>query len=167
MIKTYKATTKLVTAIEYAPASRRTIEEYVRRDIHILGDAKGSLRAKIAAAEVDKEIMKGILSHGEDVLCKKCTSAHCCTQLILISQNEMEWIKEEFGTSTVNSERLAWQLANVPPDIESQLAYSKLDVEKRTCIFLDECKRCSIYSQRPLICRTHYVFGSGNNRDHK
>ncbi len=81
--------------------------------------------------EVDRRAAELVELHGTNIVCRAgCNS--CCVNLTVLA---------------VEFEAIRQQLAATGEPI--------IFDENSTCGFLDEKGNCRIYSQRPLICRTH------------
>jgi len=98
---------------------------------------------------LDNPVAKAHLS------CKKGCSACCHTQVSVTSfeaQQMAKLIKNK--KIPINSEKL---LIQAQAQNDSQ-AWYRLSYANRGCVFLDQNNQCSIYEDRPAVCRTNYVF---------
>lgn len=86
--------------------------------------------------------------------CKKGCSACCHTQVSVTSDEALYYAgKILSGEIKVDLKRLAIQ-AKVKNNSED---YFKIPYELRKCIFLNNKNACSIYEDRPTVCRTNLV----------
>jgi Fe-S-cluster containining protein len=97
-------------------------------------------------------------------------AAGCCSLIVLTEVTEAEYIVARNRAAVV---RAYPKLVEQARRIDSELGFEVLEmfgdreVERRAahayhamrmpCAFLDEQRRCTIYRDRPLACRTHFV----------
>lgn len=119
--------------------------------------SSGSRRARLVHKEVDKRV--GLLFKDSAVMrnvsCRQGCSACCHTQ-VSISDDEGELLHKLIDDGhKIDLEKLKKQsLAS-----KSSTTWYRLSYEERACIFLDENKSCTIYNNRPSVCRTNHVVG--------
>ena len=121
------------------------------------------VRAKLIHAVVD-EFNNESFSHPlvqELSPCKLgCTA--CCHTQVSVTDDEAQLLVQliEDGVE-VNRERLSKQAA-VGNDSS---AFFKLKYQDRKCIFLGVSGACSVYEDRPSVCRTNVVLGDASQCD--
>lgn len=111
------------------------------------------LRAKVVHKEIDyfvDEVLANPTAQA-NVKCKKGCSACCHTQ-VSITDDEAEvlatLVKEGHA---IDRERL-----NLQALVSEQASmFYKLDYEDRKCVFLNSKGECSIYENRPSVCRSN------------
>lgn len=74
--------------------------------------------------------------------------AFCCHNEVSVTEDEIELIVKNHHHK-IDLEHLRKQKEN----------YSELPFNDRKCVFLDENNSCSIYADRPSVCRTNAVIG--------
>lgn len=86
----------------------------------------------------------------------------CCHTPVSVSNEEAQLlahrVKSGVEISLKNLERQAI-LGN------SSAAYYSLSFENRKCVFLSEKGACSVYEDRPAVCRTNFVVGNPKQCD--
>lgn len=93
--------------------------------------------------------------------CKSGCSACCHTQVsVTADEAELLAIRVNEGVE-INRDRLAIQMAAQ----NSTPAWTALTYEERKCVFLDKDQRCSVYEDRPSVCRTNAVIGEASQCD--
>ena len=116
------------------------------------------VRAKLIHGVVD-EFNKEIFSHPlvkELSPCKQGCSACCHTQVSVTSDEADLLVQRIEAGVEINLDRLRLQMATKDDSRE----FFKLSYEDRKCIFLDGSGSCSVYEDRPSVCRTNAVLGS-------
>jgi Fe-S-cluster containining protein len=90
--------------------------------------------------------------------CEAGCSACCFTQ-VSVTADEAQLLLEHLPETP-------------PPRFEQQsqcgndfLAFSRLPYSSRQCVFLDHESRCSVYQDRPSVCRTNAVLGEASQCD--
>lgn len=93
------------------------------------------------------------LSNPELIQCKKGCAACCHTQ-VSVTQDEAEHLAKKVlsGQVRIDRERLAFQ-AQFSDDYDQ---WMRVPYETRGCIFLDAQDGCTVYEDRPSVCRTNY-----------
>jgi len=81
----------------------------------------------------------------KDTSCQKGCS-FCCHDSIIVSKMEAEYLKRKLTGVSFDSLLLKRQ---------NKTEFSNLKWKHKRCVLLDKNNRCSIYENRPLICRTH------------
>jgi Fe-S-cluster containining protein len=120
-------------------------------------------RSKFIHAAVD-EFNQEVFNHPlvkEFSPCKSgCTA--CCHTQVSVTQDEAELLAARITNGVkINSERLHMQ-SQVQNDQE---AFYNLNFADRKCIFLNDEGLCSVYEDRPSVCRTNSVLGSPSQCD--
>ncbi len=95
--------------------------------------------------------------------CKKGCSACCHTQ-VSVTQDEAHLLAQKVSEGVeIDLQRLLSQASakNTATD------YYAMSFEQRKCVFLDEEGACSVYADRPSVCRTNVVLGSADQCDTK
>lgn len=93
--------------------------------------------------------------------CKRGCSACCHTQ-VSVTDDEAELLVKRIKSGvSVDMDRLKLQM-QAKDDSE---AYYKISFQDRRCIFLDENGGCTVYEDRPSVCRTNAVIGESNQCD--
>ena len=138
--------------------------------------------ARTICTKICDVTIQNIISNGDQIPCCKGCSALCCRYLVPLSVPEALRLKEEITEAPTHKRELIWKeclsasryiLYKKPPnkfkhqsvaassDKSADLNpisnwYRSLNLD---CPFLHE-NICTIYEQRPLACREHYVTGS-------
>ena len=112
-------------------------------------------RARLAHKEVNNKISE-LFENSEvkaKVSCREGCSACCHTQVSITDDEAQLLYKLIQNGHQIDLDKLKRQ------SVASREASSwyKLSYQDRGCIFLDEKKSCSIYDNRPLVCRTNHV----------
>lgn len=143
-----------------------------RNDLHMLKITNEVMKRlkKISspikrARYVHKEVNKKLSALFQDpvvqkhISCRKGCSACCHTQ-VSISDDEASLLAKIVQNGLkIDMEKLKDQ-SRVS---KSASQWYSLSFEKRGCVFLDENKECSIYNDRPSVCRTNHVIGDPQN----
>lgn len=88
--------------------------------------------------------------------CQSGCSACCHTQ-VSVTNDEAELLASRVqGGNEINLGRLYVQMAVK----NSSAAWNALSFEERKCVFLDSEDKCTVYQDRPSVCRTNAVLGS-------
>lgn len=85
----------------------------------------------------------------------------CCYHPIEITSSEKDNIKQLIQFA--DKKRLSYQVDQIFNDD----IYENWDYKQQACVFLDEQGSCTIYQQRPLICRLTYVTSASENCDYR
>lgn len=93
--------------------------------------------------------------------CKRgCTA--CCHTQVSVTDDEAELLVKRIKSGVkVDQDRLKLQMAAG----DDGDAYYKISYGDRKCIFLDDEGGCSVYEDRPSVCRTNSVLGSADQCD--
>lgn len=145
-------------------------QERRRQRVH-LQQYLGELIAKVDAAHVKADARPEAAQY--HVQCTAgCAHAEagCCSLIVLTETTEAEYIVARNRAAVV---RALPKLLDQAQRIERELAFTvkelfgSRDVERQAaaayhamrmpCAFLDAERRCTIYRDRPLACRTHFV----------
>jgi Fe-S-cluster containining protein len=95
-----------------------------------------------------------------------CTSgcSACCHTQVSVTKDEAELLASRIqGGTPVDLNKLYVQMAVK----NSSSAWNSLSYEERKCVFLDSESRCTVYEDRPSVCRTNAVLGSASQCDTK
>lgn len=93
--------------------------------------------------------------------CKSGCAACCHTQVsVTTDEAELLALRVREGAK-VELDRLLLQSAVK----NSYAAWGALTYEERKCVFLDDENRCSVYEDRPSVCRTNAVIGEASQCD--
>jgi uncharacterized protein len=118
------------------------------------------VRARLVHEMVD-EFNKDVFSHPlvkELSPCKQGCSACCHTQVSVTADEADLLVQRIEAGMAINQNRLRAQMATKDDARE----FFKLSYEDRKCIFLDNTGSCSVYDDRPSVCRTNAVLGSAD-----
>jgi uncharacterized protein len=118
-------------------------------------------RARLVFKEVDlhlKELFKDE-TIPKLVTCKAGCQACCHTQ-VSVTKDEADLLAQRIVEGTdVDLERLSLQSKTK----NSSEEWYKLDFDQRGCLFLDEEGCCTVYEDRPAVCRSTYVVSNAAN----
>lgn len=93
-----------------------------------------------------------------------CTSgcAACCHTQVSVTKDEADLLASLIlnGVS-IDRDKLHVQMAIK----NSSAAWYALTYEERKCVFLDSENKCSVYEDRPSVCRTNAVLGEASQCD--
>jgi uncharacterized protein len=118
-------------------------------------------RARLVFRELDfelKELFKDKTIQ-KLVSCKSGCEACCHTQ-VSVTQYESDLLaRKVIAGTTIDLDKLAIQskAKNLAED------WYKLDYATRGCLFLDKEGRCTVYDDRPGVCRTNFVISNPDN----
>ena len=93
-----------------------------------------------------------------------CTSgcSACCHTQVSVTQDEAALLASRIEAGVqISHDRLMIQMATK----NSASAWYALSYEERKCVFLDSENRCSVYEDRPSVCRTNAVLGEASQCD--
>lgn len=114
-----------------------------------------AIRAKIAQQEVQNYVDEA-MAHPlvkKFVSCKKGCAACCHTQ-VSITEDEAKLL----ATLVSKGHSIDWHRLHIQAGTKNGAKdFFKLDYNLRRCVFLDGNNACSIYEQRPMVCRTNNV----------
>lgn len=94
--------------------------------------------------------------------CKKgCTA--CCHTQVSVTEDEASLLANKIhsGEVVIDLDRLKVQM-KVQNDSS---AFFSLPYEQKKCVFLDAEGGCTVYADRPSVCRTNAVLGSADQCD--
>jgi Fe-S-cluster containining protein len=137
--------------------------------------------ARIVCTKITDVVLQSVISNGGRIACRKGCLA-CCRHLIPLSVPEAFRLDEEISAATEHRRKSVWrtcldaarQILDRKPPIplmpqkEEASPASSVDLNliskwyrdfELDCPFLHNGV-CTIYEQRPLACREHYVTGS-------
>lgn len=89
------------------------------------------------------------------ISCRKGCSACCHTQVSVSDDEAALLVKLVENGLKIDLEKLKVQALSS----KSSSTWYSLPFGQRSCVFLDENKECSVYNDRPSVCRTNHVVG--------
>jgi uncharacterized protein len=93
-----------------------------------------------------------------------CTSgcSACCHTQVSVTKDEADLLASRIQNGVkINLDKLHVQMAIK----NSTAAWNALTYEERKCVFLDTENKCSVYEDRPSVCRTNAVLGEASQCD--
>lgn len=120
-------------------------------------------RARYVHRMVD-ELNEYIFNDPQIKTLSPCTSgcAACCHTQVSVTSDEAELLASRIEDGVrINHDRLLIQTATK----NSSSAWYALSFEERKCVFLDTENKCSVYEDRPSVCRTNAVLGEASQCD--
>lgn len=102
---------------------------------------------------LDRDVVQAIAAQGDVPCARGC--AGCCQNLILATVAEGLLIAERLRGDAVSGTALRRRLA---PEI-ARLADPGFARRGVRCVFLDRADSCSIYRDRPIVCRAYAITG--------
>ncbi len=122
-------------------------------------------RAKFVHEMIDHEMVE--LFKNESVMkltaCKKGCSACCHTQ-VSVTSDEADLL----AARVMDGAALNWANLHKQKSSGDQfLEFMKIPFSDRRCVFLKEDQTCSVYEDRPSVCRTNAVVGTSEQCDTK
>jgi Fe-S-cluster containining protein len=115
-------------------------------------------RARFFHNKVD-EYAKDVFAHPivkELSACKRGCSGCCHTEVsVTDDESELLALRVQNGIK-INHDRLNLQNKTA----KDSKKFLSLSYEERACVFLDKSGMCSVYSDRPAVCRTNAVIGT-------
>jgi Fe-S-cluster containining protein len=118
-------------------------------------------RAHFVHQKIDNEIKEQFKNPSVQTLvqCKKGCSA-CCHSQVAITEGEAKILAQRINEGAeFNYERLNLQAKAG----NSTSAFFQMSFEDRACAFLTDRGLCSVYEDRPSVCRTNYVLSDPKN----
>ncbi len=128
-------------------------------------------RAKFFHREVDSALKSVIENNfvADKITCKKgCT--HCCYTQVSVTQDEAEMLAEKIIKKSADVDNEVKSIGSILSDgfditklylqaqsLNSAEKWYRLEFDKRRCVFLNAENFCSVYEDRPAVCRTNYV----------
>lgn len=120
-------------------------------------------RARFVHNMVD-EYNKEIFSHPllkEFVPCKSgCTG--CCHTQVSVTEDEAELLAHNMNNGVEIDYALLQRQAEAGNDSK---AFFDIPYKERKCVFLNQNGACTVYKDRPSVCRTNAVVGSASQCD--
>ena len=120
-------------------------------------------RARYVHRMVD-ELNEYIFNDPQIKTLSPCTSgcSACCHTQVSVNADEAELLASRVENGVeINRDRLMVQVATK----NSSAAWYALSFEERKCVFLDTENKCSVYEDRPSVCRTNAVLGDASQCD--
>ncbi|MBT7608793.1 MAG: YkgJ family cysteine cluster protein [Bacteriovoracaceae bacterium] len=118
-------------------------------------------RARLVFKEVDLHLKNQFKDESVNklVTCKAGCEACCHTQ-VSVTKDEADLLSQKIVEGLeIDLEKLSVQ-SKVKNSSEE---WYKLSYEERGCLFLDGDGYCTVYEDRPAVCRTNYVVSSAIN----
>lgn len=103
--------------------------------------------------------MVGSLSTQELIQCGKGCSACCHTQ-VSVTQDEVELLVGKISRERIKIDRVKLALQAKFSDNHEQ--WMRMPYEMRSCVFLDSKGICTVYEDRPSVCRTNYALSEAS-----
>lgn len=134
-------------------ATYRKLLKYISKKLDKVTDP--IKRSEYVHKKINEEITNLFKDKSVEKLtqCKKGCSACCHSQVAVTEDEAIQLVKIIENGQVVNWTRL-WVQAKVGNDMKN---FMKLSYDLKACIFLDQQGECSIYEDRPSVCRTNYV----------
>lgn len=132
-----------------------TIVSFVVKSLNKI--SKPFKRARFIHQLVD-EYNEEVFSHELVKKLSPCTlgCTACCHSQVSCTEDEAELLAKRVAEGTaINYERLKLQAAAQ----ENSVAFFSISYQDRKCVFLSEEGRCTVYEDRPSVCRTNAVLG--------
>jgi Fe-S-cluster containining protein len=86
----------------------------------------------------------------------------CCHTQVSVTKEEAELLAQKVNQGyPIDQNRLSVQMATK----NSSSAWYALTYEERKCVFLNDKNLCSVYEDRPSVCRTNAVLGEPSQCD--
>lgn len=130
------------------------LKEFYLALLKHMGELSSSDRVFFARQKIDEFNSK--ITEDEFSCHKGC--AHCCHHLISLASSEA---KDFPKLNETQKETTDFQMQY----LEFETEWRVVPNEFRRCVFLDENNACSIYQQRPLVCRSTFVTSKNENCD--
>jgi Fe-S-cluster containining protein len=141
---------KALTQGEFGEMIAKVRILFVRYTERLLGFPPGVERGAALHRMLDEE-MKAAANI--PISCTKGCSG-CCHYEVEITQDEAALLKRAvLGGLSIDRERLAVQAGRERRSLE----WKKLGDRTNRCVFLGDDEACSVYEDRPSICRKHLV----------
>jgi uncharacterized protein len=139
----------------------RNISSFVVEQLNKVAEA--ITRAQMVHQMVD-EFNQEIFSHPlvqELSPCKAGCSACCHTQ-VSVTEDEAELLAQRVREGVkINSFKLKLQMQAA----NDSGAYFQMKYQDRRCVFLNDEGSCTVYNDRPSVCRTNAVLGAATQCD--
>lgn len=140
-------------------SSYRKLLKYISKKLDKVSDP--IKRSEYVHKKIDKEIE--LLFEDDSVQkltqCKKGCSACCHSQVAVTEDEAIQLARIIENGQDINWTRL-WVQAKAGNDMKS---FMEISYDLRACVFLDQKGECSIYENRPSVCRTNYVVSDPQN----
>lgn len=142
----------------------KEIYDFVSSNLALISDSL--IRAKLIHAIVD-EFNKDTFAHSlvaQLCPCKKGCTDCCHTQASITNEEADLLVSKIHDGLEIDEKRLKIQMEAK----NDSTAFFKIKFEDRKCIFLSQDGSCSVYEDRPSVCRTNAVIGDAsqcNTRD--
>ncbi len=136
----------------------KAIYDFISSNLALISD--NLTRAKVVHAIVD-EFNKETFAHPLVAqLCPcKVSCNDCCHTQVSITNEEADLLVHRIQNGiSIDQKRLRIQMKAG----NDSAAFFKIRFEDRKCIFLSEDGSCSVYDDRPSVCRTNAVLGDAS-----
>ena len=125
---------------------RHEIDAEAQRILHSIRNMIGAGGRKVLMNVLYAYLKDTTDAMKEGSSCKGKGCSFCCHDEILMSGLEAEHMKEVLKEAIPHKGRL---------EVQNLFSYEDLTFEQKKCSLLDDSGTCTIYDNRPLICRTH------------
>lgn len=134
-------------------SSYRKLLKYISKKLDKISDP--IKRSEYVHRKIDEEIATQFEDDyvRELTQCKKGCSACCHSQVAITEDEAIQLVDLVERGVEINWTRL-WVQAKAGNDLNK---FMQIPYELRGCIFLNDNRECSVYSERPSVCRTNYV----------
>lgn len=118
-------------------------------------------RAKLAFKEVDNNLQELFKDERiEKLITCKLGCQSCCHTQVSVTRDESDLLAQKVVEGAeIDLEKLSLQTKSK----NSHDDWYKLSYEDRGCLFLNNQGSCTVYEDRPLVCRTNYVVSDAEN----
>lgn len=142
-------------------ASAMELVQYILKKLNKNHDSVK--RARYVHRLVD-ELNNPIMNDPKVKALSPCASgcSACCHTQVSVTKDEAELLAERVRSGIdIDHNRLHVQMAAK----NSAAAWYALSHEERKCVFLGPDQRCTVYEDRPSVCRTNAVLGDNSQCD--
>ena len=109
---------------------------------------------------VHQQVVQSLATLFEDPLVSKYVSckkgcSFCCHGQVSVTEDEADVLADKIieDEASIDIRRLGIQSKAKNKAVD----WYKISFQDRRCVFLDEAGQCSIYKDRPSVCRTNFV----------
>ena len=126
-----------------------------------IADAVAEIHAFADTWSVDAG--RQLAGEGQQVACPGCRLGHCCEQPVLVSFAEALVIARRLVREGRATRAFRRELRRAGEKHERSLLRGTESDARNRCPFIDQRNLCTIYSDRPMNCRTYLVFDGREN----
>lgn len=139
----------------------KSIFEFVLQNLQRITDK--FVRAKVVHEIVD-EFNKEVFAHPlvEQLSPCKLGCTACCHTQVSVTDDEAQLLAKRVQEGVKINRRLLKLQMKAKNDSD---AFFKIKYEDRKCIFLGDDGACTVYEDRPSVCRTNAVIGDASQCD--